>query len=180
MTSFPREKFSWIWNCYIIFLIVLIPYSLSAQPGTTASTGGAADAERAGSTLEPGDIGMVEKTDIYYDSEGLSDPFVSLLTGLNVADESDPKPPGIKGMTIGELALFGLGKWEQEDVAFVTGSDGKAYTLHVGDLVFDGRVKAIYSDKIIFEKWVYDPLNRPKPPKSIEIKLHPTVEEVTR
>ena len=57
------------------------------------------------------------------------------------------------------------------------------YILHYtepGDIVFDGRVKAITNDKLIFEKWVYDPLGRPKPPKTIEIKLHPTAEEVTR
>lgn len=113
---------------------------------------------------------------IYYDSEGRDDPFVSLLIP-SVPTGGTQKLPGVKGMNISELALFGLGKWGDEPVAFVTGSDGKAYTLHIGDIVFDGRVKAITDEKIIYEKWVFDVWNRPKPPKTVEVKLH-TAEEV--
>jgi len=172
----------------VIFLGILMicflsqPYHAFSQTDTTesASTEGT-------ETQPPGSAGLqeekpptIQRDTIYYDSEGNTDPFVSLLTGLVPDGDKIPKPPGIKGMTIGELNTFGLGVWGEESVAFVTGSDGLPYTLKVGDIVFDGRVKAITKDKLIFEKWVYDVWNKPKPPKTIEIKLHPTVEEVTR
>jgi len=46
--------------------------------------------------------------------------------------------------------------------------------------VFDGRVKSIGGSKIVYEQWVFDASKKPKPPKTVETKLHPTAEEVPR
>src|SRR4030042_6412516 len=144
----PRRKTLWILFLVTLFCCYVISDITYTQTATNPESSDASAAGQQTPATEPetesGEtVGGVHRTEIYYDSEGLSDPFVTLLVGTDKDEEPGQKPPGIKGMTIGELALFGLGKWENQEVAFVTGSDGKAYTLKVGDLVFDGRVKAI-------------------------------------
>ena len=61
---------------------------------------------------------------------------------------------------------------EEGPVCFFKSYGGKAYTLKVGDEVFDGRVTNITDNELVFEQWIFDDLNRPRPPKKFTIKLH--------
>ena len=74
-------------------------------------------------------------------------------------------------MKISEIKIqgiqIGLGK-----VAIVLGTDGKAYNMEVGQTLLDGKVVAIESGKVVFEKVILDPFGREKEKQRIEMDLH--------
>ncbi len=98
------------------------------------------------------------------------DPF----RGLAQPDlEMQKRPPGIEGMAISELALVGIIRGQLGAHAVFVGTDLKAYTLTVGDAVYDGKVKSIADNMVIFEQQAFDQLGRPKEPKLITVYLYP-------
>ncbi|MBN2382008.1 hypothetical protein JXQ70_03910 [bacterium] len=127
-------------------------------------------------TLEDILPGIDESQRFLYEPEGRRDPFQSLLFGMNL--ENVIRPAGIEGMNIAEIILVGILNWgEKGRIALFLGSDDKTYQRKVGDSVFDGKIIAIDKGTVLFEQKVYDPFGNEKPPKRIEIKLHPKKEE---
>lgn len=102
-----------------------------------------------------------------YNSHGMRDPFVSLL----INNSLDVSKSGLAAMKISEIKIqgiqIGLGK-----VAIVLGTDGKAYNMEVGQTLLDGKVVAIESGKVVFEKVILDPFGREKEKQRIEMDLH--------
>jgi len=72
------------------------------------------------------------------------------------------RPPGEKGMLISELQLVGIVKKGNEYIAFFNGSDNVGYFLRVNDRVYDGWVKKIGPDYVIFEQEINDPYSLKK------------------
>ncbi|HPQ41931.1 MAG TPA: hypothetical protein PLV45_16300 [bacterium] len=108
-----------------------------------------------------------EEQKFIYNSQGMRDPFVSLL----IDNRLDPGKAGLGAMKISEIKLqgiqIGLGK-----VAIVLGTDGKAYSMEVGQSLLDGKCVAIEGRKVVFEKVILDPFGREKDKQTIELYLH--------
>ncbi len=74
-------------------------------------------------------------------------------------------------MKISELKIQGI-QIGLGHVAIVLGTDGKAYNMEVGQTLLDGKVIAIESGKVVFEKVILDPFGREKEKQRIELYLH--------
>ena len=96
-----------------------------------------------------------------YDPAGRRDPFVSLSArGAELPLTAGQRPPGLAGMLIGEVTVKGIFKSPKGGfLALLQAPDGRTYTVKQGDKVFDGSVKAITSDAVVFSQDVNDPLS---------------------
>jgi type IV pilus assembly protein PilP len=99
--------------------------------------------------------------DVYtYNPEGRRDPFVSLLLrGGDLKPTRESRPDGLPGLLISEISLRGILKDKTGFVAMVSGPDNKTHIIRGNDKVFDGSVKAITADSVIFSQDVNDPLS---------------------
>ena len=94
-----------------------------------------------------------------YDPEGRRDPFLSLLGRGNDPRTSGARPPGVAGMLIGDVTVKGILRDRSGFVAMIQSADSKTYIVRTGDRLFDGTVKSILQDKVIFSQDVNDPLS---------------------
>lgn len=98
--------------------------------------------------------------DVYsYNPEGRRDPFVSLIIKGSEAGSRDNRPEGAAGLSVGEIRLCGIVKSRSEFVALVQGPDKKTYIVHAGDKLYDGSIKLIAGDAVVFAQDVNDPLS---------------------
>jgi Tfp pilus assembly protein PilP len=108
-----------------------------------------------------------EEQQTRYTGQNTRDPFVSLL----LQRESDVTKTGLAAMKISEISVQGI-QIGLGTVAIVLGTDGKAYNMRVGDLLLDGKVVAIDSNRVVFEKVVLDSFGRETDKEVIEYHLH--------
>ncbi|HSC27980.1 MAG TPA: hypothetical protein VLD67_11940 [Vicinamibacterales bacterium] len=94
-----------------------------------------------------------------YDPEGRRDPFLSLLGRGRDPKTSTPRPAGLPGLLIADVTVKGIIRDRGGFIAMIQSPDGKTYTVRTGDRLFDGSVKAIVADKVIFSQDVNDPLS---------------------
>lgn len=95
-----------------------------------------------------------------YDPGDRKDPFLNPLRALkkraavSVDEEEDrgQPPPGIAGMYIAQVALLGTSVRDGGMMAVFQGTDKRAYFLRVGDRLFDGQVKEIKGDRVVFTR----------------------------
>lgn len=94
-----------------------------------------------------------------YDPAGRRDPFRSLLEGRNSPDElaDQVRPPGLPGMMVEELTLEGIIDTPSGIMAFVLGRDNVSYIIRAGTKLYNGEVKDIQRDRVIFRQQVNDP-----------------------
>lgn len=153
-------------SCLVLILLVMglfVVFPVSAQDPNAPESGEGftADIPRAPTPVPKGEQKFI------YNSHGMRDPFVSLL----IVNTVDVGKEGLAGMKISEIKVqgiqIGLGA-----VAIVLGTDGKAYNMKVGQPLLDGKVVAIESRKVVFEKVIYDPFGREKDKQRIERYLH--------
>ncbi len=84
------------------------------------------------------------------------------------------RPAGLSGLLIGEVTVKGVMKDRTGFLAMLRAPDNKTYTARVGDKLFDGTVKSINQEKVIFSQDVNDPLSLvkqrevPKPVRQTE------------
>lgn len=107
-----------------------------------------------------------------YDPAGRRDPFEPLIKTENKRGDGK-RPIGIAGMLVNEIDLKGVATDVRGDpVAMFRGSDNRGYTLHVGDIVYDGRVIAIDTRRglVVFRQQVDDP-RRIKPFRDVIKRL---------
>jgi Tfp pilus assembly protein PilP len=102
-----------------------------------------------------------------YDPAGRRDPFVSLVSRGETRLPIGGRPIGIKGLLIGELSVRGVMRTKGKLLAIVQAPDNKTYTVHSGDALYDGTVKVVANDAVIFLQRVDDPLS---PVKQREIR----------
>ncbi|MBI2834813.1 MAG: hypothetical protein HYX76_10360 [Acidobacteria bacterium] len=94
-----------------------------------------------------------------YDPDGRRDPFVSLQARGNDLRATSKRPDGIAGLLINEVTIRGIVRNRGSLVAMVQAPDTKTYLLHTADRLFDGVVKTINTDSVIFLQEVNDPLS---------------------
>ncbi len=101
-----------------------------------------------------------EPSELYsYDSEGRRDPFVSLIArGVELPSVSE-RPDGLLGLSINEVALRGVVLSLGTYLAVLEAPDNKTYIVRPDDLLFNGSVKEITAEFIVFMEDVIDPLS---------------------
>jgi Tfp pilus assembly protein PilP len=94
-----------------------------------------------------------------YTREGRRDPFVSLVGRVGDANADGARPAGLPGILIQEVSLKGIVRQSSGFVAMVQGPDKKTYMARPGQRLFDGTVKSITQDAVVFSQDVTDPLS---------------------
>ena len=94
-----------------------------------------------------------------YNREGRRDPFISLVGRAGDANGEGTRPSGLPGILIQEVSLKGIVRQSSGFVAMVQGPDKKTYTARPGQRLFDGTVKSITHDAVVFSQDVTDPLS---------------------
>jgi Tfp pilus assembly protein PilP len=101
-----------------------------------------------------------------YDPAGRRDPFVSLLgRGGNTGRGGDPaatRPAGLAGLGVNEVTLRGTVQSREGFVAILQGADQKTYIVRPGDKLYDGVVRTITQNDMVFLQQVDDPLSLEK------------------
>lgn len=94
-----------------------------------------------------------------YEPAGRRDPFISLVGRGD--DRSAPaiRPAGLAGLLIGEITVKGVVRDRNGFTALLQAPDNKTYNVRTGDKLFDGSVKSINQEKVIFSQDVSDPLS---------------------
>lgn len=95
-----------------------------------------------------------------YDPAGRRDPFRNLLAiGIDPAAKGY-RPPGLQGLSVNELSVRGvIEKLDGGYVAMVQGPDNKTYSIHPGDRLLDGLVRAVNAEGLVIVQEVNDPLS---------------------
>ena len=102
----------------------------------------------------------VEQPELYsYDSEGRRDPFVSLLARGTDLPSDRVRPDGLTGLSISEVALRGVVLSDGAYLAVLEAPDNRTYIVRADNRLFDGSVKEITADAIVFLQDVNDPLS---------------------
>jgi hypothetical protein len=124
----------------------------SAPPAQPASTSGKPAAPAPAAVPEAG---------YSYDPAGRRDPFVSLTSrGADLPMAAGVRPAGVPGLLIGEITVKGIFKSPKGGfLGLLQAPDGRTYTVKQSDKVFDGSVKAITADAVVFSQDVSDPLS---------------------
>jgi Tfp pilus assembly protein PilP len=96
-----------------------------------------------------------------YDAAGRRDPFVSLSgRGGDLPIPGGARPSGLAGLLVNDITVKGVLKSPKGGfIALVQAPDNRTYLIHAGDKVFDGSVKAITQDAVVFSQDVNDPLS---------------------
>lgn len=94
-----------------------------------------------------------------YDPAGRRDPFRSLLTRVDDSENpaAEERPPGLPGMLVEELRVEGIIQTPVGIIAFVQGRDNYSYIIRPGTKLYNGEVKEILPDRVVFKQQVNDP-----------------------
>jgi Tfp pilus assembly protein PilP len=139
------------------------PASAASTPQAKPATPPPAGSPSSGSQRSTAAAGSQEQSGpgYSYDPAGRRDPFVSLLgRGSDLPSATGSRPAGLAGLLINEVTLKGVLKSSRgEYIALLQSPDNHTFIVHPGDKVFDGTVKAITQDAVVFSQDVNDPLS---------------------
>ncbi len=93
---------------------------------------------------------------------GLRDPFKKPeppRVGAEGRVDTEPRPPGQRGLAVGEMVLEGIVREEVSKtmIAVVAGPERRAYYLRVDDPVYHAKVSRITTDAVYFTETYKDP-----------------------
>ena len=136
--------------------------ALSAVPASAQSNGAASTpvspAAAAGQVEQPKPSPTPEPA-WSYDPEDRRDPFLSLLGRGTDPRTTTARPNGLAGLLIAEATVRGIVRDKGGFIAMIQSPDNKTYIVRPGDRLFDGSVKSIVADKVVFSQDVTDPLS---------------------
>ena len=109
-------------------------------------------------------VAAVEPQGYTYDAGNRRDPFVSLMRrGADTQSKTvGVRPPGLGGLTAGEITLKGILASRGGYVGIVLGADNKTYIIHPGEALLDGTIRTITSDAMVILQQVNEPLSLQK------------------
>jgi Tfp pilus assembly protein PilP len=134
----------------VIFLLGAAWGASAQQPAAQPPAKPAPAAPQPPPTPEPG---------YTYNPAGRRDPFVSLAGRGDGTGPGMARPAGVAGLLIGEVNVKGVLRDREGFLALLQAPDNKTYTVRVGDKLFDGTVKSITQEKVVFSQNVNDPLS---------------------
>ena len=136
-----------IWNVLVLSVVALLPQQAAEKP-QQSSAPAAQPAQNS-----------TASTPYAYNSEGRRDPFVSLLGRGNDPRQTAAKLPGVPGLLISEVTVKGVVRDRSGFLGMLQSSDNKTYIVRPGDKLFDGTVKSITPEGVVFSQDVSDPLS---------------------
>jgi type IV pilus assembly protein PilP len=143
----------------VAWLIVLIVAVMTATAafGQTAAAKPAAPPTQAAPAQPP----AAPPAEAYtYNPEGRRDPFISmLLRGFDLRGGPMTRPEGVPGLLISEVTVRGIVKSPKGFIAMLISPDNKTYIVRPNDRLFDGTIRAITVDAVVFLQEVNDPLS---------------------
>lgn len=119
----------------------------------------AAPAAPAGQVEQPKPGQPAAPAPFSYEPEDRRDPFLSLLGRGNNPTTTVSRPSGVAGLLIADVSVKGIVRDKGGFIAMIQGADSKTYIVRPGDRLFDGSVKSIVADKVVFSQDVSDPLS---------------------
>jgi pyruvate/2-oxoglutarate dehydrogenase complex dihydrolipoamide acyltransferase (E2) component len=93
-----------------------------------------------------------------YDASGRRDPFRA-LDAVDPRLNSSSKATGLAGLLINEATVKGVVKSRGRMMAMVQAPDNKTYIVKASDRLFDGEVRAVTAEAVVFVQNVNDPLS---------------------
>jgi type IV pilus assembly protein PilP len=165
-------------SIFLAFALLLAATWSVAQPPGDSPAGGDASKSALEADLEPPPGGYT------YNPQGRRDPFVSLVKPVGPGGTKGPRPAGIPGFLIQEVALKGVVKTSGGGlgpaanpgyIAILQATDGKSYFVNVGQRLFDGVIVSIDASSVSFRQEVTDPLS-PVRTRDVRKTLYPSEE----
>jgi len=123
------------------------PIAAQAQPASAQATAGRPQQNKPAWT---------------YDPQGRRDPFVSLRNRNPQGTSAQSRPPGLPGVAINEIMIRGIVRSGSDFVALAQAPDGRTFQLRRNSRLFDGVVKQITIDAVVFTQEINDPLSLQK------------------
>ena len=109
---------------------------------------------------ETPEVAQPDETEVFtYDPEGRRDPFVSLMGRGTDLQPLSERPAGLAGLSVNEVSLRGIVFSNGRYLAVLQASDDRTYILRGEERLFDGSVKSIFADGVVFLEEVNDPLS---------------------
>lgn len=149
-----------MWCGLAVAVALLVPVPAAAQEDDNPLDFQGEEVDVSGiEEILRGDQEALEGQLFNYDPAGRRDPFRSLLAGFEDVEEGTVKarPPGLPGMLVDELRLEGIIDTPSGILAFVQGRDNLSYIIRPGTKIYDGEVKEILPDRVVFKRQVNDP-----------------------
>lgn len=110
-----------------------------------------------------------------YNPGGRRDPFINLTRPVEGTGMKGPRPVGMEGFLIQEVALKGIIKTKDGYIAMIVGPDGKSYFPKLGQRLYDGTITAMDQSTVTFRQEVTDPLS-PVRVRDVRKSLYPSEE----
>jgi Tfp pilus assembly protein PilP len=157
-----------------LFGSLLLSGAVLAQKPVDPAKNGKATAPVLTSTSTPLSQAVVVPS-YKYESKGRRDPFRSLDIVTTVQASAAPivRQPGLKGQLVSEINLVGIVKSRNQFLAMATGFRGKTFFIRASDELYDGKVKEIRSDAVVFSQLLTDSQGK-KLSQQVVKKLHST------
>jgi len=138
------------------------PATPAVQPAKPGAQGqpAAAPVEAAAPPPPPPPMSAQAGESYTYEPGSRRDPFLNLLERGNDPTKTGYRPPGIGGMSVNEISVRGvIEKLDGGYVAMIQGPDNKTYSIHPGDKLLDGLVRAVNAEGLVIIQEVNDPLS---------------------
>ena len=138
------------------------PATPAVQPAKPGAPGqpAAAPVEAAAPPPPPPPLSAQAGESYTYEPGSRRDPFLNLLERGNDPTKTGYRPPGIGGMSVNEISVRGvIEKLDGGYVAMIQGPDNKTYSIHPGDKLLDGLVRAVNAEGLVIIQEVNDPLS---------------------
>jgi Tfp pilus assembly protein PilP len=142
-----------------LLLPMLLTIAVSTTAAARAQTPAEAPAPVAAAPAPPSNVPSPPPNYVY-SPDGRRDPFVSLVNrGIEkpIKPVAKQRPDGIGGVSVDDVVVRGLIESRGGWLAMVGVPNGKTYSLHPGDRLFDGTVRTITHDAVVLMQDVTDP-----------------------
>jgi hypothetical protein len=145
-----------------VAILVLLAADAGALPPRPTPTATKTPAPVPGAISSPGEA-MIQQDEAAlsgrsysYDPAGRRDPFRSLLVRAEDRTRGG-RPAGVAGMSIDDIAIYGIWKTRSGYIAQVRATDNKSYLIRPGDLLYDGEVTRVGPNEVVFRQNINDP-----------------------
>lgn len=117
------------------------------------------------------DLAVLAGEGTSYEPGDRRDPFISLVEPTEIRPDGVQRPPGIPGLSIDDVEVTGIFVTGEGAVAQIrVANKPQSFLLREGDQLWDGDVRAIAFDEVVFKQNWDDGL---KPFRDVVKKLRP-------
>jgi Tfp pilus assembly protein PilP len=137
----------------VIALVLATGGTAGAQSAPVAQ-----QAQPAATPAQPKAAPTAPPENYTYQANGRRDPFLSLL-GVGADARQGRRVEGPAGMSVADITVRGVLEIRGTLIAMIHGPDNKTYTVHQGDKLLDGTIRAITQQGLVIVQEVNDPLS---------------------